>query len=69
MPRGNVSTLYEKSSLLAYAKKGYLETEESDNPSSDSDLDNLYLDDPPTDPFAEQETSSATVESSEAQSE
>ena len=60
---------HRQSSLLAYAKKGHLETEESDNLSSDSDLDDLYLDDPLTDPFAEQETSSATVESSEAQSE
>ena len=60
---------HRQSSLLAYTKKGHLETEESDNPSSDSDLDDLNLDDPPTDLFAEQETSSATVESSEAQSE
>ena len=40
---------HRQSNLLAYTKKGRLETEESDNPSSDSDLDDLNLDDPPTD--------------------
>lgn len=56
---------HRQSSILAYsyAKKGHLDTEQSDNPTSDSDLDDL------DDPSAEQETlSSATVES-EAQPE
>ena len=58
---------HRQSSILAYAKKGHLETKQSDEPSSDSDLDD-YLDDLLTDPSTELETGSATVESSEAHS-
>ena len=54
---------HHQSSILAYAKKGHLDTKESDNPTSDSDLEDL------DDQSAAQETlSSATVES-EAQPE
>lgn len=58
---------HHQSSILAYAKKGHLETEQSDEPSSDSDLDG-YLDDLLTSLSTELETSSAAVESSEAHS-
>ena len=54
---------HRQSSTLAYAKEGHLDTKQSDNSTSDSDLDDL------DDPSTEQETlSSATVES-EAQPE
>ena len=53
---------HHQCSILAFAKKGHLETDLSDEASGDSDLDD-FLDD------SELEASSGTVESSEAYSE